>query len=76
MLADLVVIASLLVAVAATFAWLALVVSGLSRAEETRYLPRGVWVLLCLFSPVGAVVYLVVYLAVRGAWRRAPRRGG
>jgi hypothetical protein len=57
------------VAVVATFAWLALVVFGLSRAEETRFLPRAVWVLLCLFSPVGAVVYLIV----RCAWRRRPR---
>jgi hypothetical protein len=69
MLADLVLIAGLLVAVVATFAWLALVVFGLSRAEETRFLPRAGWVLLCLFSPVGAVVYLIV----RCAWRRRPR---
>jgi len=69
MLADLVLIVGLLVAVVATFAWLALVVFGLSRADETRFLPRAAWVLLCLFSPVGAVVYLIV----RCAWRRRPR---
>jgi hypothetical protein len=68
MLADLVLIVGLLVAVVATFAWLALVVFGLSQAEE-RFLPRAGWVLLCLFSPVGAVVYLIV----RCAWRRRPR---
>ena len=69
MLADLVLIAGLLVAVVATFAWLALVVFGLSQPAGTRFLPRPVWLLLCLFSPVGAVVYLIV----RCAWRRRPR---
>ena len=74
MLADLVLIAGLLVAVAATFAWLALAVFVLSRMDETRVLPRAVWLLLCLCSPVGAVIYLIV----RWAWRRRPvlRRGG
>lgn len=71
MLADLVVVAGLLAVAAATFAWLALVVFGLSRGDQARSLPPGVWVLLCLFSPAGAVVYLVVSLA----WRHRPRRG-
>jgi hypothetical protein len=69
MLADLVLIAGLLVAVAATFAWLALLLFGLGRADATRFLPRGIWLLLCLFSPVGAAVYLVF----SRAWRRRPR---
>jgi hypothetical protein len=76
MLADLVLIAGLLVAAAGTLAWLALVVFGLSQPAGTRFLPRPVWLLLCLFSPVGAVVYLTV----GGAWRHRPhvpvRRGG
>jgi hypothetical protein len=69
MLADLVLLAGLPVAVVATLAWLALAVFGLSRAAETRFLSGGVWLLLCVFSPVGAVVYLIV----RGAWRHRPR---
>ena len=74
MLADLALIAGLLAAVAATLAWLALVVSGLSRTGETRVFPWVAWLLLCLFSPVGAVGYLIA----RWAWRRRPvlRRGG
>jgi len=63
MLADLLLIAGLLVAAAATFAWLGLMVSGLSRTDGTRFLPRAVWLLLCLFSPVGAVIYLIAHWA-------------
>ena len=69
MLADLVLIAGLLVAAAATLAWLAMAVFGLSQSAGTRFLPRPVWLLFCLFSPVGAVVYLIV----RCACRRRPR---
>lgn len=39
-------------------AWIALVVYGLSHADEVRFLPRGVWVLLCVLSPVIAAACL------------------
>jgi hypothetical protein len=66
--ADLVLIGGLLAAAAATLGWLALLAALLGRAEAVRFPPRGAWVLLCVFSPVGAVVYL----AADWAWRRRP----
>jgi len=71
-LADLLLIAGLLAAAAATLAWLALALSGPSRTDGTSFLPRAVWLLLCLFSPVGAVIYLVAHWA----WRRRRRARG
>jgi hypothetical protein len=68
MLADLVVITGLAAALAATVGWMALMAAGLSRADESRFPPQWAWVLLCVFSPLGAVSYLIA----SQAWGAGP----
>lgn len=68
MIADFVLIAGLLAALAATLAWLVMIATGLRQADDMRFLPRGAWMLLCIFSPVVAVIYLIACLA----WRHRP----
>jgi len=58
MLADLVAAAGVVAALIVAAGWVALVTAGLRRADEVRFMPQGVWVLLCVFSPVTALAWL------------------
>lgn len=72
MSADLIFLAGLPAAACVAAGWVALVVFGLNRADEARFLPRPAWILLCVFSPAAAIACL----AAAWAWDHRHRRRG
>jgi hypothetical protein len=73
MSADLIAAAGVVVALMAAAGWMCLLVIGLSRTDEMRFLPQWAWVLLCIISPVGAIACLI---ASRAWGRYRNRRPG
>jgi hypothetical protein len=60
-IADVVLVAGLLVAIALIVGWEFFLLRDLATAERVRFLPRGLWAFICLTQiPLGGIAYLLI----------------
>jgi hypothetical protein len=61
MVADVVLVAGLLAAIALIVGWEFFLLRDLATAVRVRFLPRGLWAFICLIQiPLGGIAYLLI----------------